>query len=299
MDFKIEAWEVPPGADVSRASEPIEFGPIEWNGAETMISTRTVKVADRHEMVFFRPHCGSINFIILAKWAMCPHYRHYLRREKNLSELQQIIEESIQTDTFRFGRPFYVADQFCIFSRGKFFWSRREFFFELPFSAPEIVGKFPSFQIFQWIFQQWKNPNSEVRNAGEWSRKTEAERRRYIETNVPHWQELVNLTRALVRAEEVRVGVPWSLRMPINSSGYSAETLARLQLWRELLKSKFFPFGPFPESSPQFLSEYFEFVSTHFLLEGEDCSGHEQLEAKLHLRAWLQQHAPEHLHLVQ
>lgn len=298
MNFEIEEWEIPPGADASNLSVPIEFGPVEWNGAETIISARTVKVADRHEMVFFRPHCGSTNFIILAKWAMCPYYRHYLRRKKNPNELQQIIEESIQVDSLRFGRSFYVADQFCIFSRSKFFWSRRDIFFDLSFSTPEIIGNYPSPQIFQWVSQQWQNPNSDVRYAWEWSRKTEAERRQYIEDNVPHWRELMNLTRALVIVEKVPRDLPWSLKMPINSSGYSEETLARLQLWRELLKDRFFPFEPFSESSPQCLNDYFEFISTRFLVKGEDYSAHQQLEARLYLRDWLQCNAPDHLHLI-
>ena len=56
MNFEIEPWEIPPGADASDVLVPIEFGPVEWNGVQTMISARWLELGSGNALAFFRPH---------------------------------------------------------------------------------------------------------------------------------------------------------------------------------------------------------------------------------------------------
>lgn len=53
MNFNLEAWEVPPRADAENLSVPIEFGPLEWNGAPTMISARWLELDSDKALAFF------------------------------------------------------------------------------------------------------------------------------------------------------------------------------------------------------------------------------------------------------
>ena len=299
MNFKLEPWEIPPGADANNLSVPIEFGPIDWNGVQTMISARTVEIPTtrnlKWNLALVHPHSTKTNFMPLMKYTIIPNRILSF----HISELENIIIKRIKESPDRFGRTFYVAEQLCIVSQNKFLWSQKSIFFDSSFSTPEDMCKEPSLTVFQWLSQEWKNPDSEVRYAWEWSRKAETERRQYLKDNVPRWEELINLMRAIVCIEKLPKDAPWSLEGPINRQKYSAEALVRSHFWRELLKDKFIPFEPFPDSSPQCLNDYLKAVPNRIVMRGFEFSAHEQLEAKLYLRDWLQRNAREHLYLVQ
>lgn len=294
MNFEIEIWEVPPGADANNLSVPIEFGPIDWNGEMAMISARWLELDSGEALAFFRPHESGINFVVTSERGLL-YQRHKRINSKTLGERARFGMEKRE---FRCGRLFYCGGEGLLIAGTQAHWIGQQNFWQM--EAPLTVAfdsqTEPSASAFDWIQKQWANPNSEIRISWEWNRKNERQREDWLGTIVPRWSELHDLMRAVSCVAELPVGQHWILDH-VDTHNHAPALLERLRPWRELLEAQFW-FEPLPEFYPQFLREYFRCASGHIQVEGVEFSAHEQLEAKLYLRDWLQQNAPTHLHLV-
>ena len=295
MNFNVEAWEVPPGADANNLSVPIEFGPVEWNGAQTRISVRRLQLEAGAALAFFRPHNGQMNYVVThGNDAPVP----VTEKHGNSKTLGLIVRAALYGEQAHFGRLFYCHGERLIFREERSYWESPDFWQrEHPIVIPFDMRTEPSRQVFDWLQTQWNDTDSDLRIAWEWNRKSEPEQNLWLGTIVLRWNELHDLMRAVACVAELPTGTRWML-VHIDTHNHSPELLARLQPWRELLQAHF-SFEPLPNSYPEFLREYFQMASSHVQVEGAEVSAHQQLEAKLYLRDWLQRHAPEHLHLIQ
>lgn len=125
MNFELESWEVPPGVDMSRASVPIEFGPVEWNGELTLVSARTVPNASRQSLVFFHPHAGGVNFAVLINdnFGVFKAQTHDKKLDRIVRETLRTKKFYYQTERFYFGRVFYLEGQLGLIREGESFWA--------------------------------------------------------------------------------------------------------------------------------------------------------------------------------
>ena len=296
MNFKLESWEVPPGADAENLSVPIEFGPVEWQAEQTMISARWLEVEAGKALAFFRPHSSAINYVLTHSEGTALYWVRQRINSKNLGEL---VRMAMAGDKFYNGRMFYCADKLLITRNSEYYWSASQDFYqkEYPLQLPFDSTAKPSTYIFNWLQEQWNDENSEVRFSWEWNSKTEQEQNRWLGTIVPRWNELHDLLRAAACVAELPIGKTWILDH-FDTHNHSPKLLARLQPWRELLQAHF-SFAPLPAFYPKFLREYFQMAAIHVQIEGAEVSAHEQLEAALFLRDWLRIDAPDHLHLIQ
>ncbi len=294
MNFRLEPWEIPPNADASNLSVPIEFGPVEWNKRQTMISARWLELESGEALAFFRPHCDAINYAVTRE-DKTPHY--VANKHVNSKNLGQTVRVALHQEQFYFGRPFYCHGECLIFREGRGHWEFDDFWQrETPLEIPFDTMTEPSIHVFDWLQTQWNDVNSEVRIAWEWNRKTEIEQNLWLGTIVPRWNELHDLMRAVACVAELPTGERWIMNH-FDTDIHSPELLGRLQLLRKLFHESFW-FESLPESYPEFLREYFQMAARHVQVKGVEFSAHQQLEAKIYLRDWLQRHAPEFSHLV-
>lgn len=135
-----------------------------------------------------------------------------------------------------------------------------------------------------------------MRFAWEWNRKDFGERNQWLNEMVPGWKELGQLMHAVATIVGLTPEQMWILDDLITFD-YSPEQLASLGSWSEVLQTHF-SFEPLPDSYPQFQREYFNIELRNLKVKGAESSAHQQLEARLYLRNWLQQNAPEHLDLL-
>ena len=295
MNFKIESWEVPPGANAENLSVPIEFGPIEWNGEQTLISARWLELSSGEALAFFRPHKMKINYVVTRE-DKTPLY--VANKHVNSKTLGQTVRAALHQEQSYFGRLFYCHGECLIFQKGRGHWEFDDFWQrEMPLEIPFDATTEPSIHVFDWLQTQWNDANSEVRIAWEWNRKSDSEQNLWLGTIVPRWNELHELMRAVACIAELPKGARWILGFA-DTHNHLPTLIARLQPWNELLEARF-SFEPLPESYPQFLREYFQMAASHVQVTGQELTAHEQLEARLYLRDWLRIHAPDHLHLIQ
>ena len=295
MNFELEPWEVPPGADAENLSVPIEFGPVEWNGEETMISARWLELESGEALAFFRPHCNEINYVVTRGDGI-----ELFRAKKHINSktLGNVVRVAPYSGQFYFGRLFYCHGEYLIFREGHGYWEAEDFWQrESPLEIPFDAMTEPSIHVFDWLQAQWNDENSEVRFSWEWNRKIEPEQNRWLGTIVPRWNELHDLIRAVACIAALPTGARWFLDF-VDTHNHAPALLERLHPWRELLKSHF-SFEPLPNSYPKFLRRYFQMASSHVQVTGQELTAHQQLEAKLYLRDWLRRNAPEQLHLIQ
>lgn len=296
MNFRLEPWEIPPGANANNLSVPIEFGPLEWNGEQTMISARWLELDSGEALAFFRPHEGEINYVVTDIFG---HSLHRAQKRINNKILGQMTRLGISNGKFGYGRLFYCGGEPLIMRDRNYFWERAQDPYQalFPLAPPFDSTNKDSTDIFGWIEKQWTDENSELQLSWKWNRKSTREREDWLGTIVPHWNELHDLMRAVACLIELPKGANWLLTH-FDTHNHAPELLESLQPWRELLKTHF-SFDPLPKFYPEFLRQYFQSASAHVQVQGVENSAHEQLEAKLYLRNWLENNAPEHLHLVQ
>ncbi len=293
MNFKIEAWEIPPGADANNLSMPIEFGPVDWDGAPTMISARWLEFASGEALAFFRPHSGAINYVVTRE-DNAPLV--VSKKHVNSKTLGRIARGAL--DEGKFGRLFYCHGECLLFRESRCYWESQDYWQkESPITIPFDTHCEPSARIYNWIQQQWHDENSELRFSLEWSQKTEQEQNRWLGTIVSRWNELHDLMRAAAYVAELPTGERWIMNH-IDTHNHSPELLGRLQPLRKLFHESF-SFEPLPNSYPKFLREYFQMAACHVQVQGTESTAHQQLEARLLLCDWLQLNAPDHLHLIQ
>lgn len=221
------------------------------------------------------------------------------RTKINSKALGNFVRVAIGACDLNNGRLFHCAEEAMIIRDSNYYWHRSQDFYqkecplELAFDSTDKSSDF----IFDWLQAQWNDESSELRFSWEWNRKREREQIRWIGTFVPRWNELHDLMDAISSIAELPIGEHWMLDH-VDTYSHATELLERLQPWRKLLKSHF-SFEPLAESYPLFLREYFRSASIHVWVKGVETSAHEQLEARLLLRDWLQINAPDHLHFVQ
>lgn len=289
-EFLLEAWEVPVGRDATKTPARVEFGPVEWNGEKTMISALGVRLQSREVVAFFHPDGVEANFAVLQGQSLCP-----FSSQLDIGKLERIVRQSIKGEQFSCGRLFYLEGQTCLLSPRETVWvAPRSQQWDSVFSFPFDAMKEPSPRVFQWLQQQWNEPHSEVRFAWEWNRKNAQERHEFLEATVWRWRELFDVMRAAAIIEELPEHASWILDH-VDTHNHSPELLARLKPWRELIETHFLPFEPLPDSAPECLRDYFQFVSNHIQVEGENCSERQHLEARLELRQWLEHNAPDEI----
>ncbi|BCM92788.1 hypothetical protein IAD21_04670 [Abditibacteriota bacterium] len=281
-DFRLEVWERPPNTEIRKISSPIEFGPVEWNGEKTMISARTVRFSSSQARAFFRPHRAEANFVISSGQTI-----YGFQAQMEGGKLERVVRKAVKREEFSFLRVFFLEGQLCLVSSFKSVWkspdNQGDSAFEMPFDR--MIE--PSARIFEWLGHEWNNANSEVRFAWEWNRKNVQERQEFLAERIPRWREIDRVMRAVARVAELPENATWILDH-VDTSNHAPQLLARLQPWRELLQKQFLPFVPLPDSAPQCLRDYFQFISNHIAVQGENVSYHEGLESRLFLREWIE-----------
>ena len=299
MNFELESWEVPPGADANNLSVPIEFGPVEWNGKSTMMSARTVPTNVGKSLAFFRPHGAGINYAVLIN----DQFGEFKARVHG-KKLERIVREALrpktlylQSERFYFGRVFHLQDQFCVVRAGESFLTRTQLWLDnTPLEFPFDIAIEPSIQVNNWLAQQWRKQDSDVRLTWEWNRKDDEERETWWGEIMPRWNELRQLMRAVATIIELASDQIWPLT-DLMTFDYTAKQLAHLEQWDEFLPHQFS--FELPAHAPQFLRDYLRYAERNISVRGAEVSAHQKLEARLYLRDWLQIHAPQHLHLIQ
>lgn len=211
---------------------------------------------------------------MLKGQSLCP-----FNAQLDSGKLERVVRKALKREEFSFGRMFHIEGQTCLVRRNETVWvaprsQQLGSVFGFPFDA--LIE--PSAHVFDWLRGEWNNLDSEVRFAWEWNRQTSSERHQFLEECVPRWRELFEVMRAAAIVEELPENANWILDH-VDMRNHSPELLARLKPWRELLTSHFLPFEPFPDSAPECLRDYFQFISTHVSVEGENATLHEQLEA--------------------
>ena len=294
MNFRLEKWEVPPGADIENVSVPIEFGPVEWNSEQTRVSARWLEFKSGEALAFFRPHCDAINYVVTREDETL---LHMASKHVNSKILGQTVRSATCEEQSHFGRLFYIHGEYLIFREGQGLWESQDYWQrESPLEIPFDANTTASIDVFDWLQAQWNDVDSEVRIAWEWNRKTEPEQTRWLGTIVPRWNELHDLMRAAACVAELPTGERWILNH-FDTHNHAPELLGRLQPLRKLFQARF-SFAPLAESYPEFLREYFAMAARHVQVIGEEFSAHERLEAALFLRDWLAHNAPEQLDLI-
>ena len=296
MLFELEPWEIPPDADIANWSVPIEFGSIEWQGAQTMVSARWLELSSGEASAFFRAHATGINYVVTyAKTAL-----HRRKKRINSKALGELVREATgDGNAHSCGRLFYCAGEPLIARGSNYHWSNSlDMWLEMyPSEFPFDATDKPSADIYDWLQKQWRDLDSEVRLSWEWSRKNDEGQTQFFDPIFPLWRELHDLMNAVAITVELPKGTRWILNH-VDTHNHAPEMLAHLQPWRELFMAQF-SFEPLAKSYPQFLREYFQSASSHVQVVGRDATAHEQVEARLFLRDWLQRNAPEHLYLIQ
>ena len=296
MNFELESWEVPPGADADNLSVPIEFGPVDWNGESTMISARWLELDSGEALAFFRPHETGINYVVLDGNDGLLYQKSKGTNSKTLGWRARL---AIGNNASYCGRLFFCGGEAVVTQNSIYHWCpssdpyRKVVPLKLPFDCSYVASSF----IYDWFQAQWNDKSSEVHFSWEWNRKDSDARERYLGTIVPRWNELHNLMRAVSIVFEIPVGEYWSLSY-FDALDDSDELRLHIRAWSELLKSHF-SFEPLADYYPQFVRDYSQFTLGHIAILGVEFSAHQQLEARLYLRDWLRTNAPEHLHLVQ
>ena len=295
MNFRLEPWEVPPGAAANNLSVAIEFGPVEWNGEPTMVSARWLELGSGEALAFFRPHCAHINYVVLDDDDGLLHEKY---KSANSKTLEWRARQGIMNSALYCGRLFYCHSESLIFREGCVYWENQDFWLrEYPLEIPFDANTKASIHVFDWLQTQWNNANSELHIAWQWSRKTDSERIRWLGTIVPRWNELHDLMSAASCVAELPTDERWIMNH-FDTNIQTPELLGDLQTLRKLFHASFW-FEPLPESYPKFLREYFQLTARHVQVQGTESTAHEKLEARLFLRDWLAQNAPDKLHLVQ
>ena len=299
MNFELEKWEVPPDADANSLSVPIEFGPIEWQGAQqgapTMVSARWLELPSGEALAFFHAHATGTNYVVTYASTSL----HRRKKRVNSKALGELVRSAIgDGSAYSCGRLFYCEREALIARDWNYCWSTSlDVYLEMyPPQFPFCCADEPSADVFDWLQTQWRDLDSEVRLSWEWSRKSKLEKIQFFDFIVPRWREIHDLMNAVAVAVELPVGARWILDH-VDTHNHAPELLARLQPWRETFMARFL-FEPLAESYPKFLRQYFQFASGHVQVEGAECSAHQRVEAKLFLRDWLARHAPEQLALV-
>ncbi len=304
MNFNVEPWERPPdavrGAVRDGLTDVIEIGPVNWHGAQTLVSLHLLRLVSGEMIPFFHPHASGVNFVHFA-YGSGP-----FGVLNDVRALRSCVDGLNKADRFGFARPFIVGDGLAMaradslawmhVAKGDGFRSPR-YVDSTEFSAPFDALSEPSARVFDWLSRQWQDADSEARFAWAWKDKSAQQRDAYLQQTVPRWGELLELTRFIARVCELPPQFAWVLQS--EDSGHPPALRARLAPWSELLLGHFFPIAPLTADAAQCFREFLDKQSGYTRIRGETCTAHQQLEARLHLRAWLQRNAPEELHLVQ
>ncbi len=292
-DFLLESWEVPRNADTSKKLLWADFGPVEWNSEKTLVAALGVRLQSGAVVAFFYPEGVEANFAVLISQSLCP-----FNARLDGGKLERVVRKAIRGEEFSFGRFFHLEGQTCLMRASETSWvAPRKQQSDSVFSLPFDVLADPSARVFDWLQTQWNISNSEVRFSWEWNRKSPSQRQTFLEEHVPRWRELSEMMRFAAIVEELPSEALWILDH-VDTYNHSPDLLARLKPWRELLCAHFLPFEPFPVSAPECLRDYFAFISNHVSVVGQPLTRHERLEARLHLREWLERNAPERMELL-
>lgn len=297
MNFELESWEIPPTAVTGKLTDATEYGPLNWRGETTMVSARLVPLNSQGlAWAFFRPHAGTTNFVALQN-----NFTIAQNQTRSFQgHLKSTIERALENAEALAGRVFYVEGQLCLLTGQGAAWATpnpgyktlNHAIFEIPF---EPLTE-PSARAFAWLTEQWRDPNSPVRFAAQWIKKSPEAREDYLREKVPQWRELTDLMTWITCAEALPVGKKWDLRhVPLRNRSLTISP--RLHEWRDLLAIRFYPFTP-PENLPRCLLDALRLAANNVSATGAETTAHEKLEAHLKLREWLRQNAPEHLDLV-
>ena len=261
MDFSLESWEVPPGAAPGGATNSIEFGPVNWQGVQTQISVRLLRLVSGEALAFFHPHHFGVNFVPLVSSLGLPALLHNRVDKTNLRRWIEWIGKGNHTS--HFARTFRVERRLCQgFLNGQIAWMDRDEMVYLPptvyprfyaqscpFEAPFVAWKEPSPRAFAWLRQGVRDADSEVNFAWYWLHQSQAQRDDRLAKEAPRWGELRALMRAVARVVELPAATSWTLQI-IEARHHAPELLARLKPWRELLSAHFLPLAPLRATAP-------------------------------------------------
>ncbi len=290
-DFELQPWEVPQGTEVGDAQTFVTFGPLLFQGLPTMFRLRLVAFGERFNVVFVRPQESQTNYVLLREEKAIP--LGFKAKVSQTKAARSITEEPGWT----FGQLFRVEGQFCVVRGKQGFWlppnlqdgNVTEFRVK---TAPRVTDN-SSAVMWNWLQNEWSKPESEVRFSWNWHGWNKDDKHRFYCEQVPSWRELHDLMRWVAQVEGLPEGATW-WRDHIYLIGHP-ELEARLSLWGEVLRPRFRHFKPFPAKSPLCLVQHSQAVLTHPLVEGQETSSHEQLEARFRLREWLELNAPDRI----
>lgn len=293
-DFELQPWEVPKGAEVGDAETFVTFGPLLFQCLPTMFRLRLVAFGERFNVVFVRPQECQTNYVLLREGKAIPLS---LRAKVSQTKAARLVTEE---SGWTFGQLFRVEGQFCVLRGQQGFWlppdlqggDVTEFRAK---SAPHATDKSPSV-VWDWLEKQWSKPTSEVRFSWDWHRWNKEDKHHFYCKHVPNWRELHDLMRWVAQVEGLPEGATWWEGHIYLIEHPEIET--RLSLWSEVLFQQFQGFKSFPQNSPLCLAQHSEAMLEHPHVEGQETSSHERIEARLRLREWLQQNAPDRMDLL-
>ena len=213
MNFELEPWELPPGADIENVSVPIEFGPIEWRGEPTMVSARWLPTTKKSSLVYFRLHSKNFNFTVLQNdgFGAFKARLHGKKLERIVRKALEPKKFYLQSGRFYFGRVFHLQGQLCLLRAGEsFLASHCSWLSHTPLEFPFDISSEPSKRIANWLCQQWQTEKSAVRLAWEWNRMDSPQRERWWGDVTPRWNELHQLMRAVATVATLAPDQRWA-----------------------------------------------------------------------------------------
>ncbi len=296
-DFALEPWEVPPGEEVKFASAPFSLGPIPWPEKEIEVVARAVFHAPFSFVVFLKPQnqC-KINFVFVNQFG----WRDF-NIPVNIQELTSSLRAALLRDPFSCGRSFFVEGTHCFYNNKAWSWSKPNTSNIARFRVPPSLENKSSRKVFDWLCQQRADAESEASFAWRWSEKDYEDRFFSFCSYTPRWKLLIGMMNCIACSEGLYGRVIWYLGEEDSLFKFlflRAELVERLKAWGTFLTEFFLPLPALPDDSPLCLLEHSKSAEARVRVVGIEPTQHERIEARLRLREWLQQNAPERMDLL-
>ncbi len=297
---------------------------LNWRGKPTPIQVRAEKSSNASTScwVYFTPE-NDDTFWVLERAQF--EIRPYLwSPKKPISKLEKGVKMAVEQNQFSYARRFYVPSfekvkngaGVCLLvkSDGQALvvsdWDNSS---EIRLPVPrDEFRDWRSKRITQWLLKQWQDKESELSFVAQWEKWGQEEKINFVQEHIPGLKELLQLMTWVLQSETLLQTGYWSWYLDENNSGFHLrsnggaldddEVPTPFKKWREFLISRFTPLPPMNRNNlPLCIEEFEQMQRSHIVAYVDDAESlmqHERIEARLRLREWLEQNAPDRMDLL-
>ena len=329
-DFTLRAWELPPHCKAPLVAPADATTEIEWRGLKTEAIIRTVRIERGVFWVFFQLRDEPLSNYVMrnqTSWPIKPWSWNNRPTTPELLRIVRIENEGRQLTSARF---FYLREPqnavaFFPFPDSEFVsedggWVD-EYESLIDFKMRAATKAWDSPRLYDWLLKTWKKSNSEVHFSWQWSRWNHKYRHQWLYPEARGINELVQVMNWALQSEptigndeewrwyfdydsryddsgdadrfwpeEMASHTPWT-------NVDMRQTSPRLWRLRQFFISYFLPLPPLRITKPPSCVRDFDDLNrSEIMARRKAQTAHEQLEAALHLREWLQDKAaPEEI----